>query len=301
MKPIHDAYLASTNSRSGPSNALSNSVLIDDEEGASSTTRTEDSGPPPKPPPEQRIMLLQALLAIGDLPSAMIILARFPWLAQSHPAIADLIMRNVAYALEPLYEAIRQRLVDEEGEIDKEVALPGYPVTNRQQLTPTYLFPLPPDTSGSRYEFFYPDWKDELDEWASLDDLLSKGLRWLGLIRGTAGRQVDTMVKICRIGAAHFAALRREKEVARGLITGAKTKEDIQSVEVSFGLWRVWRSSYPSALPRRDEALARSHPTLPPSSPIHIQRHSGFRRRAMAPPSSSTLSRTVLALRRMER
>ena len=233
MKTVYAAYLASTSNRSGPSNALSNSVLLDDEEASSSAAKVDDSGPPPKPPPEQRIMLLQALLSIGDMPSAMVILSRFPWLAQSHPAIADLIMRNVGYALEHLYESIKLEPTCEEGESDGVLPLPGYPTTKNQQSTPTYLYPPPPDTAKERYEFFYPDWMDELEQWKSSDELLSFGLRWLALLRGTAGRQVDVMVKICRVAAAHFAALRRQKEVGSGLHTGVKTKAEIQSVEVS--------------------------------------------------------------------
>ncbi|WWC89783.1 uncharacterized protein L201_004709 [Kwoniella dendrophila CBS 6074] len=213
MEEIRKKWYSSVSSRSGPQNALSNSVLLDDDAPAASTSKeAESGGPPPKPPPEQRIQLAQALLAIGDLPSALYFLSRFPWIAQSHTSIADLILRTVAFALESLYRLYMPPTTDVEGE-DLEMTVIAPSVSSLlKELVPTLHSPPPPETSSKRFEFFYPDWQESMESWSGLEDIHSKGLRWLSLIRGLGGRNASIMVKICRIGVAYFASLRKEKE-----------------------------------------------------------------------------------------
>ena len=232
MANIHKKYLSSISSRSGPSNALSNSVLLDDEAPTSSAAAQESAGSPPKPPPEQRIQLLQAFLAIGDLPSSMYFLGKFPWVAQSHPPIADLILRNLQYALEEVYRQYAERLEGtEEEEIGLQDPAPTY-ASSTKEVVPTLLSPSPPETEAKIYEFFYSNWRETCEVWSSIDEIREKGLKWLSLVRGLGSRMVELMVKICRVGAAHFVALRKDKEAALGISHGAKTKEERRSTEV---------------------------------------------------------------------
>jgi len=235
MASLHKRYLASMSSRSGPSNALSNSTLLDDEEPTAAATKDREiGGPPPKPPPEQRILLLQGLLAIGDLPASLLILGKFPWVGQSHPQIADLIMRMVAYALKDVYRSVADdRVLDhEEGDLEMEELAPTAMLTGKE-IVPTLLTPCPPSTPTKTFEFFYPDWREGVEKWSNTEDLLEKGLRWLLLVRGLGGRTVDVEVKICRIAAEHFIALRKAKEGDLGFAHGARTKDEIRLVEVS--------------------------------------------------------------------
>nr|XP_018263621.1 uncharacterized protein I303_03491 [Kwoniella dejecticola CBS 10117]OBR85779.1 hypothetical protein I303_03491 [Kwoniella dejecticola CBS 10117] len=213
MEEIRRKWYSSVSSRSGPSNALSNSVLLDDDPPAdSSSTQAEAGGPPPKPPPEQRIQLAQALLAIGDLPAALYFLSKFPWIAQSHIAIADIILRNIDFALEELYRSVTLPTVDNDGDdLDVGASAPTSAPTSKD-LTPTLHSPPPPDTNLKRFIFFYPGWRDNMEKWTSVEEINDKGLRWLSLIRGLGGRDASIMVRICRIGVAHFAALKKEKE-----------------------------------------------------------------------------------------
>jgi THO complex subunit 2 len=234
MENIRKKWLLTVSSRSGPSNALSNSVLLDDDSPATSSAAAEASGLPPKPPPEQQIQLLHALLSLGDLPAAEYLLARFPWVAQSHPAISDLIMQIVAGALENVYRTFATQSLQgsEEGEVDLLAPAPTLRLTNKEVVATLYN-PPPPETPTKRFEFFYPHWQEGMELWETPEDIRVKGLRWLQLTRGLAARSVEVMVKICRLGAAHFAALRKEKEVGLGLTHGAKTKDELRSVEVS--------------------------------------------------------------------
>lgn len=224
--------MKSVSSRSGPANALSSSVLVDDDEpNASAAKEGDGTAPPPKPPPEQRIQLLQALLAIGDIPAAQYFLSKFPWTVQSNPQIADLILRIVGYALEGVYRSAVPgfELFDEGSEAG--IISPTLPRLEKE-IIPTLYAPSQPETPTKIFKFFYPAWRDEIETWSTWEDIHDKGLRWLSLVRGLGGRATGIMVKICRIGAAHFSGLRKAKEAAAGLPHGAKTKTDIRSVEV---------------------------------------------------------------------
>ena len=236
MAHIHKRYLASISSTSGPSNALSNSTLLDDETPSAQAAKESDAnGPAPKLPPEQRILLLQALLAIGDVPASLLLLGKFPWIAQSHPLIADLIMRIIAHAIEKVYRAVSAVGIDSLASSDQDTdgPPPQHQAIASKDVVPTLLAPCPPATQSKIFEFFYPDWREGLEQWTSPHQVLVEGLRWLALVRGLAGRTVEVMVKICRIGAAHYADLRKLKEVEIGLPHGARSKDEIRMVEVS--------------------------------------------------------------------
>lgn len=218
-------------------------ALVDDTvpttaNGVPSTSTTADAGKEEATSshavPEQRVMLLQALLSIGDLPHALYFLGRYPWLAQTHTGIADLVMLIVAHALEPLY---RSNIVPpfqlEEDEFDWEAAAPESTKVEKA-VAVTLLNPPPPSTPVKTFEFCYPDWTADLEEWSSVEELFTKGLRWLSLVRGLAARDTPTIVKICRMGAAHFAALQKEKELGVGLLKGPKTSERSSQIQVMF-------------------------------------------------------------------
>jgi THO complex subunit 2 len=234
METIREEYIRSISSGSGPENALSLSMLVDDAPSTSGTSTTGEGDVPaakPRSPPEQRISLLQALLAIGDIPASQYLLAKFPWVAQRNPQIADLILRIVGNALEPLYRSILPGFESSEEIVDDRLDKDH---TRGKEIVPTLWAPCPPETPTKIFRFFYPAWKDDLEVWSSWEDIQKKGMRWLALVRGLGGRANGVMAKICRIGAIHFASLKKEKEVDAGLLHGAKTRVELRSVEVGL-------------------------------------------------------------------
>lgn len=227
MESIRQKFIESTVSRSGPNNALANSVLVDDDAPSSSSAKdAEPTGPPAKPPPEQRIQLLQALLSIGDVTSAQYFLAKYPWTAQSHPAIADLILRLIATAIEDLF----QEEVPGFDAVDE--SLPIVETDPGKEVVPTLYAPSPPETSTKVFRFFYPDWRNDAEKWLTWQDIHDKGLRWFSLVRGHGGRAGSVMAKICRIGAKHFAALRVSKGVELGISHDTTKRDEIRQIEV---------------------------------------------------------------------
>lgn len=227
MENIRKRFIESTTSRSGPVNALSSSVLADDDPPTTANSKdAESTGPPAKPPPEQRIQLLQALLSLGDIPSAQYFLAKYPWLAQSHPAIGDLILRLMAHALEDVFRAE----IPGFEEFDEDVA--DRNEIGDREIVPTLYAPSPPETATKVFKFFYPGWRDGAEKWTSREDIYEKGMRWFSLVRGIGGRAGSVMAKICRIGTKHFALLKEEKRIQAGLTPTVTTKDDIRRSEV---------------------------------------------------------------------
>lgn len=233
MDALHTKFQASVSTTASKSNALTRAVLVDDDAPASASGTAEPAAPPPKPLPEQRIQLLQALLSLGDLSSSLFLLGRYPWLAQRHPQIADIIMRIVAHALQGLYD---ESMANKGGIDDDELELDAPAPTIRlgkKQVFPSLMNPPPPDTPSKAFGFFYPAWRDDLEVWTRVEDVRERGLRWLSLVRGLAARDVVTVVKICRLGASHFAQLKKEKEAVLGFQHPAKTKQEMALVQAS--------------------------------------------------------------------
>lgn len=227
MESIRQKFVESSVSRSGPNNALANSILADDDPPSTSSAKdAEPTGPPAKPPPEQRIQLLQALLSLGDLPSAQYFLAKYSWTAQSHPAISDLILRLIATALEDVFRGEVPGLdrVDE--------SLDGVEADADKEVVPTLYAPSPPETPTKVFRFFYPDWRRDCEKWTTWQDIHDKGLRWFSLVRGHGGRAGAVMAKICRIGSKHFASLRVDKEAALGISHGTRKRDESRQTEV---------------------------------------------------------------------
>lgn len=236
MESIRLKFIESTVSRSGPDNALANSILADDEPpSTSSANEAEPTGPPAKPPPEQRIQLLQALLSLGDVTSAQYFLAKYPWTAQSHPAIADLILRLIATALEDVFRDEVPGL----DSVDEDLASTQEQAQSDKEVIPTLYAPSPPETSAKVFKFFYPDWRVDAEKWTTWTDIHERGLRWFSLVRGMGGRAGSVMAKICRIGTKHFAALKASKEAELGISHSTTKRDEIRQVEVGPRILRT--------------------------------------------------------------
>ena len=135
----------------------------------------------------------------------------------------------VAHALEDLYRRIADSQLDGLSEGEDPGSEPFVPVAHlsaRREIVPTLLAPSPPATSTKIFEFFFPDWQEGLERWSSQEELLERAPRWLSLVRGLGGRTVEVVVKLCRIGAAHFSGLRKAKEAALGTRHNVKGKDE---------------------------------------------------------------------------
>lgn len=232
MDEILDRYKSAMNTRSGPSNALANTVLVDDEAPEGGATTTEEVVEAPKPKAEQKIQLLRALLAIGESNLSLYLLAKYPWTVVANPAIGQLILRNIDYSLTPLY----RRLVRGPGYSEVESSKP-------EEVVQTLATPVPPSTSNKEFEFFYPAWMNELERWSKVDDIHLYGERWLILLQGLGGRNSALMIKIIRLMKQEFAEqlkAKAESQAAEGTSDedGRNTRLGLSDVKPWTGILR---------------------------------------------------------------
>lgn len=246
MAAIEARYKAAMSSRSGPNNALMNTVLVDDDAPATSDKAQEEE---PKKQTEQKIDLLHALISIGEVSFALQLLAQYPWVIAAYPNIAQLVLRNVDYCIDPVYRKVTK--------------LPGYtpaPVRHAPQKVPTLSYPVPPSTSAKEFEFFFPGWNEFIEQWDTIEDVYTKGEHWLRLLSGLGGRASGTMTKLCRIMRVYFDALRAEKLQASGFDPTKLTRPQILQLRATPEEIAPWadiiRGTLLPALSVSDDATA---------------------------------------------
>lgn len=205
-------YQATMTQRSGPNNALANSVLADDDAPATANGTPVEVIEPPKPEVDQKSLLLYHLLAIGEADVSLYLLAKYPWTAQADPRIASVLLRNIEYIMDPVY----QKISAAPGGQAPYAEAPEQEDSGHAKSKLSLHTPTPPSTSRYQYEFFFPDWNDNLELWETTEDVYQKGERWFSLIRALGGRDVAVMTKLCRIITHHFELLRQDKVASRG-------------------------------------------------------------------------------------
>jgi THO complex subunit 2 len=205
MAQIEARYKAAMSSRSGPNNALMNSVLVDDDAPAGASDKPAEEADKPIKQTEQKIDLLQALVSIGEVSFAMNLLAQYPWILAAYPNIAQLVLRNIDYCIDPVYRRCTE--VDDSAD--------STPTgTYDLQVVPTLSWPVPRSTPTKTYEFFYSSWNERLEQWETIEDVYTKGEHWLRLLSGLGGKAPGPMTKICKIMNVYFDELRENKLAA---------------------------------------------------------------------------------------
>jgi THO complex subunit 2 len=248
MAEIESRYKAAMTSQSGPNNALMNTVLDDDEApgGGSAALQEEEK---PKKQSEQKISLLHALLAIGEVEFSLTLLAQHPWILQAYPEIAQLVLRNIDHAIDPVFRSFTN--------------LPAYtptPARTFEHVVPTLTCPPPPFTATTKFEFFQPGWSTFVEQWNSIDDVFIKGEHWLRLLAGLGGRAAGTMTKICRIMKVYFDGLRQQKLAQLGYDEATLTRQqalELRATPSEIAPWStVIRGTLLPALTVADHATA---------------------------------------------
>lgn len=232
MFDIQKRFEAAMASRSGANNALVNSVLVDDEALDGGAATPAEVVEPPKPEAEQRILLLQALLAVGEADFSLYLIAQNPWVVSAYPHIADLIIRNLNHSIHVLYDrtVVRNDLGD-----DVPLAPPHV------DIILTTLFPPPPSTMSTEWQFFYKHWADSVEVWTEIDDVHRKGERWFSLLKGLGAREVELMVRVSRILVEHLRHLRKAKIEAKGFDAAHLTYDQKQELFLTPQELHPWR------------------------------------------------------------
>ena len=115
----------------------------------------------PKRPLIQKIATIAALLTVGAIKPAVSIISKFPWAVDSHPEIADLLIRILHTSLGPCFEAYfpqHQEYSLQNSQPRQRWSPNGLLSPPTLKATLTILAPTPASTMSSCFVFFYPAW-----------------------------------------------------------------------------------------------------------------------------------------------
>jgi THO complex subunit 2 len=194
-------------------------ALVDDTPTGSTVTVTKEAPKPDAsaveavtelPLPNQKVGITNALLAIGDVENALLVLANFPRLTASHPDMADLICRIIHVMIQGVYDPFspskrHPELVQDKAVTSRYPTVPkGREITTVRIVSPQ----LPLSTSTHRYEFFYSEWADDLLRCTSIEDIEEFVSPLLAVVGVRIHRDTILVTKLCRIGAGTLDQLR---------------------------------------------------------------------------------------------
>lgn len=216
MTKLHEEYKNALSDRamSAKGNALSMAAPLtadDGEGGALSDARDgngqKDANAVPHVMPNQVLGLLKALLAIGEIRHAFLILGKYPWLCGAFPEVSDLLCRLLNVMIEPIYSSVALSK-----QIDASLGYLTVPQRYRfdnkkQELIPlpppradvTSLAPEPLGTHLADFVYFFPEWREKLPRCTD-DQFLSEFVPYLRMLGPYLSRNLTLFQRICRIG-----------------------------------------------------------------------------------------------------
>jgi THO complex subunit 2 len=157
-------------------------------------------------PPCQKIRLLNALLSVGALRPAIAILSEFPWIVDSNPEIADLLIRVLKHSISYLYDTVLVTKERSSGFTQPKARFganrTSAPPPRRQQLT--LWAPTPPGTATTDFVFFFPDWTQWVPVCTELDDLMDVIEPLMKFVGLHIYRDTLFLTKFLRLGKVHL-------------------------------------------------------------------------------------------------
>lgn len=181
-------------------------ALPDDDSPLGSSAKATADADVPKPRkdiPEQRIQLCEALLAIGQLPSAFYIISRWPIIAQYSERVAALVMRIVRYAVRPAYDVVEA--FRNEGMPPPGLNYRPHFAFGEPEVVDTIYCPEPIDTERRRFRFFFRKWSLRTERWTDPSQVVAKVQPLMSIVGARAASDVSVLIWLCRIGVYHMA------------------------------------------------------------------------------------------------
>lgn len=212
MDAKHKQYLASTDARIADAkiNQLAMAAPLE------ATSSLGGHKPRPSTPvepkklekemPNQKLGVLNALLALGALRPAYALMSKFPWIVDSSPDLADLVLRIMRHSIAPIYDATtgsRDALAS--FKIPKpRVGLTGMVPAPERKPQLTLCAPTPQCTNATDFIFFYPDWTQHIPLCRTMEDLADVIEPLMSFIGLHISRDPIFLSKFLRLGRLHL-------------------------------------------------------------------------------------------------
>lgn len=196
--------------------------------------------------PNQKAGLASALLAVGALRPAIVILTRFPWLVDAHVEIADIMLKILKHSITPIYDStfvLKERNLS----FTRSRARFGpngviQVPTRKPQLT--LIAPTPPSTASTDFVFFFPDWSERVPMSTTHNDLIDVIEPLMSFIGPHISRDPLFVSKVTRLGRSQLVAT-----VALDPVTKKPSAEPDSNHPVRLFWYKMLRKYFLPALP----------------------------------------------------
>jgi THO complex subunit 2 len=160
----------------------------------------------PKEPPNQKVGLLVALLSVGALRPALVLLSKFRWLVDAHPEIADLLIRVMKHSLAPLYDQHLVTKLRNPSNVQPRArwSATGVVPAPARKFMLTFCAPTPPGTSTADFVYFFPFWAERVPICSTLEDLIDVIEPLMAFVGLHISREPVFLTKFARLGRLHI-------------------------------------------------------------------------------------------------
>jgi len=148
-------------------------------------------------------------------PSDLALLAKFRWLVDAYPEIADLLIRVMKVMKHSLASLYDQHLVTKprnSSNVQPRArwgATGVIPAPVRKSMLTLYA-PTPPGTSTADFVFFFPFWADCIPQCSTLDDLMDVIDPLMAFVGLHISRDPVFLTKFARLGRLHITSTVRQ-------------------------------------------------------------------------------------------
>jgi THO complex subunit 2 len=195
----------------------------------------------------QRVMLVVSLLSLGALRTALPVLARYPWLVDAVPQVADVLLELMAHSTRKLCEESYPTDTKPQDKLkecppasgpppDWTVPKARYgaggltrPPPPKSQLTMT--LPAPPRTSATQFVYFFPDWADQIPVLEDWDDVMPVVGGFLAYIKVQAHRNIGLFHRLFCLIFKHLYIARPDEREKEKELEAKRPDGDRQPVE----------------------------------------------------------------------
>ncbi|KAL8281053.1 hypothetical protein RQP46_006411 [Phenoliferia psychrophenolica] len=198
--------------------------------------------------PNQKAGLLRALLSIGDVQHAFLILAQYPTLAAANPDICDLLLRLLNVAVAPAYDLIALARVTK-GQYLPECNAPRqkFVAPSSSGTKPVKAAPATTHLTGRALGdpnkdelFFFAEWNDRVHKCEDFDQVLSTLETYLPILNVFISRDFPLYTRVCRIIKHDLESSRapRWQDIIRTHLLPAVSLLDSHAV-AALEIWNV--------------------------------------------------------------
>ncbi len=183
---------------------------------AMDNTKPETKGSPPpeelKVVPNQKLEVLEALLSVGALHAGFSILAKFPWMGQAFPAIADLVLNIMRISFRPVLDRTRVsspwvKYSNSNGARKSRFPTKS-PASTVKHSTLTLRSPVPLASIDRQHTYFYADSDAWIPRCSSFIDLLAVGSPLMEICGTQLSRDAELVARLCVFGRRCISQVR---------------------------------------------------------------------------------------------